>query len=103
MNWAQAIDGEWIAAGRPNRLGTRHRPADSAWQPGEIYRRRDGGSKKESIILAALRGNPMTISELHGEIGGSFGSLSVYLSKMRIAGMLKTTGDRGRFRYVVPT
>ena len=56
---------------------------------------------KREQILAALRGNPLTIVELHAVIGGSRGSLSVYLAHMHTAGELRADGEKRPHRYSI--
>lgn len=57
------------------------------------------GPSKEETILAALRGKELTQRELHELIGGSKGSLGVYLANLKGAGKVLVSGERMRYRY----
>ncbi|MDA8260239.1 MAG: hypothetical protein M0Z99_32175 [Betaproteobacteria bacterium] len=56
--------------------------------------------KKLERILELLRGQQLTLDELHAKIGGSRASLSVFLSNARDAGEVRVSGsNRLHLRY----
>ena len=88
MNFAQCVDPQWVLSGRPDRVIERgSNPV------------RESGQSKADAILAATRDEALSAAALHDLIGGSRGSLSVYLSQMKAAGTLLVEGEPGNYRY----
>lgn len=84
MNLAQLIDPEHVIAMRERR---ETKPAE-----GETIA--PVRETKEQRIVSALRAHSLTIGELHVLIGGSRGSLSVYLAQMKGAGKVARVGHQ---------
>jgi DNA-binding CsgD family transcriptional regulator len=87
---AKVGSAEWSNLLEKHRLKSKSAPVEKT----------DNLSKAERIKMACGRSGATTAKILQ-QIGGSAGSLSVYLSQMKAAGVLVVTGQRGNYVYRV--
>ena len=54
---------------------------------------------KADRIKSACARAALCMNEIHARIGGSYGSLGVYIARMKARGELIASGQKGHFRY----
>lgn len=79
----------------------KHRLIKKSSKQAKPITQRDNLSKVERIKMACGK-RGASANEIHKKIGGSYGSLGVYLAEMKGRGELAVQGERGSYRYRLP-